>query len=220
MRNHWTQLLKRSFFFAMEKKRVNVYVDGFNFYFGIKSKKWRKYYWLDIVSFFSLFMKPNQELQNVFYFTATPKDRGKKDRQDLFFSANKTDAKFKLIFGKYIEKKVRFGGKQYRTYEEKQTDVNIAVELIRNVIQDKCDISIIVSADSDLLPPIRLIRELSPTHRIICFFPPNRHSTDLSNHADATINLERYEARFRQSILPNEVKLPNGYVVKRPKKWK
>jgi uncharacterized LabA/DUF88 family protein len=201
------------------KERVNIYVDGFNFYFGIKSKGWRKYYWLDIVGFFSLFIKPGQELRNVLYFTATPKDRGKKDRQDLFFSANKVDNKFKLIFGKYIEKKVRFGGKEYRTYEEKQTDVNIAVELIRNVIQNKCEVSVIVSADSDLLPPIRLIRELYPTHKIICFFPPKRYSRDLSNHADAIINLERYESRFKRSILPDHVKLANGYVVKRPKKW-
>ena len=202
------------------KERTNVYVDGFNFYFGIKSKKWRKYYWLDVVSFFEMFMKDNQELQNVFYFTAVPKDKGKKDRQDLFFSANKTNPKFILIFGKYIEKKVYFGGKQYRTYEEKQTDVNIAVELIRNVVQDKCDTSIIVSGDSDLLPPLHLMRELSPLHKIICFFPPNRRSTDLAHHSDETINLERYESRLRQSLLPDRVVLPNGYVVKRPTSWK
>ena len=195
-------------------------MDGFNFYCGIKSKQWKKYYWLNVVSFFEMFIKSDQELQNVFYFTATPKDPGKKDRQDLFFSANKTNAKFKLIFGKYIEKKVYFGGKQYRTYEEKQTDVNIAVELIRNVIQDKCDISIIVSADSDLIPPIHLIRELSSTHKIVCFFPPKRYSTDLSHHSDATVNLERYEARFKQSLLPDKILLSNGYIIKRPKSWK
>lgn len=72
-------------------KRVNVYVDGFNFYFGLRSKGWKKYYWLDIISFFEKFMKPDQILENVYYCTAVAIEngKGKKDRQDLFFSANK-----------------------------------------------------------------------------------------------------------------------------------
>ena len=46
-----------------EKQRVIVYVDGFNFYYGLKSSaRWKKYYWLDIVKLFESFMRPNQEL--------------------------------------------------------------------------------------------------------------------------------------------------------------
>jgi uncharacterized LabA/DUF88 family protein len=202
------------------KKRVNIYVDGFNFYFGLRSKGWKKYYWLDVVSFFEKFMRQDQELKNVFYCTAVQHNAGKKDRQDLFFSANKVNSKFNLIFGKFLKKEVSFGGKKYTTFEEKQTDVNIAVQLIRNVVLDKCDISIIVSADSDLVPPIEFIRELNPNHKIFCYFPPKRHSTDLSQRSDATQNLEKYEQRFKNSLLPDEIILQNGYIVKRPEEWK
>ena len=46
-----------------QKQRVIVYIDGFNFYFGLKSNaKWKKYYWLDIVKLFEMFMRPDQEL--------------------------------------------------------------------------------------------------------------------------------------------------------------
>jgi len=32
----------------MEKQKVIVYVDGFNFYYGLKGDpKWKRYYWLD-----------------------------------------------------------------------------------------------------------------------------------------------------------------------------
>ena len=72
-----------------EKQRVIIYVDGFNFYYGLKNPKWRKYYWLDIVKFFELFMRPNQELIAVKYFSARPTDIGKSKRQDAFFQANK-----------------------------------------------------------------------------------------------------------------------------------
>ncbi len=27
--------------------RVIVYIDGFNLYFGLKSKGWRRYFWLN-----------------------------------------------------------------------------------------------------------------------------------------------------------------------------
>ena len=29
-------------------RRVAVYVDGFNLYYGLRSKGWRRYYWLDL----------------------------------------------------------------------------------------------------------------------------------------------------------------------------
>ena len=58
-----------------QKQRVIVYIDGFNFYFGLKSNaKWKKYYWLDIVKLFEMFMRPNQELVAVKYFSAKPDD--------------------------------------------------------------------------------------------------------------------------------------------------
>ena len=45
-----------------EKQKVIVYIDGFNFYYGLKqSLKWKKYYWLDVVKLFETFMRPNQE---------------------------------------------------------------------------------------------------------------------------------------------------------------
>ena len=165
-------------------------------------------------------MKEGQELQNVFYFTASPLNNEKRDRQDLLFSANRINPKFKIIKGKFLEKNVTYGNQTFKTYEEKQTDVNIAVEMIRNVVKQKCDISILVSADSDLLPPINLIRELSPEHKIFVYFPPKRYSRELELNADARINLARYESRFEKCILPEEITLPNGYVAKKPEHWK
>ena len=77
-----------------DKKKVIVYVDGFNFYYGLKSKKWKMCYWLDLVSFFNSFLKPYQELVEVNYFSARPTDAGKHDRQDKLFQANKCNPKF------------------------------------------------------------------------------------------------------------------------------
>ena len=88
-----------------EKQRVIFYIDGFNFYFGLKDKKWKQFYWLNIVKFCSSFIKPHQELIEVNYFSAVQKDIGKQECQDLFFQANIKEPKFKLHLGKYLSKK-------------------------------------------------------------------------------------------------------------------
>ena len=36
----------------MDKQKVIVYVDGFNFYYGLRKNRWRKYYWIDMVRLF------------------------------------------------------------------------------------------------------------------------------------------------------------------------
>lgn len=203
------------------KQRVSIYVDGFNFYFGLKSRKWKKYYWLDIVPFFESFIKPHQALVEVTYFSATPLEKGKYDRQDLFFSANKLNPKFKLELGRYLPKtkRCRTCGATYITYEEKETDVKIATKMISDVVNDVCDISILVSADSDLVPPIEFIRSYKPTQKVFVYFPPNRYSSNLNSIANNIKKLETNTAFFENNMLPNTITLPNGYVIKRPAKW-
>ena len=34
-----------------KSERVIVYIDGFNLYFGLRSKGWKKYYWLNLKEF-------------------------------------------------------------------------------------------------------------------------------------------------------------------------
>lgn len=74
------------FFCTMEKQRVIVYVDGFNFYYGLRSRRqWKRYYWIDIVKLFTQFLKPNQELVCVRYFSARPTNIDKSRNQNAFF---------------------------------------------------------------------------------------------------------------------------------------
>ncbi|MBI5915645.1 MAG: NYN domain-containing protein [Bacteroidetes bacterium] len=201
--------------------RVNFYFDGFNFYYGLKSKGWKSFYWLDLVSFSEKFLRSNQEIQSVNYFSAVPHERGMADRQDLLFSANKLNPKFNLFLGKYMKKHITCYNcaTRFQTYEEKQTDVQIATKVIRDVVLDKCDVSILITADSDLIPPIDFIREVNPLHKVVVLFPPNRSSFDWRAKANAAISLDRHFDKFQNSMLPNAVTLPNGYVCYRPGNW-
>lgn len=76
------------------KQRVTFYVDGFNFYYGLKAKKdvdnqWQQAYWIDIVKFFQSFLSDQQELVRVIYFTASPLNPDKSSRQSAFLNANR-----------------------------------------------------------------------------------------------------------------------------------
>ena len=204
------------------KQKVIVYVDGFNFYFGLRDKKWKKYYWLDFVAFFESLLRPHQILVEVKYFSAKSTNNAKSERQDLLFSANRLNPKFKLILGKYLKKDTicRNCGSVIHSFEEKETDVRIATNIIADAYNDRCDVSIIVSADSDLVPPIELLREIKPLQKVIVFFPPKRFSSNLNNIADSTKFLEGAKNMFEKAMLPEEIKSPSGYVIIRPDKWK
>ena len=205
----------------MNKQKVIVYVDGFNFYFGLRSKNWRKYYWLDMVKFAENLIRNHQELVEVHYFSARHTHPDKSKRQDAFFQANKLNPKFTLHLGKYLTKNLecRFCKNIIHSYEEKESDVRIATTMMFDVYQQRCDLSILISADSDLVPSIERIKELNPAHKIITCFPPNRTSFDLkkwSNGTKSLINKTLYES----CMLPEKLKLPDGYELHRPKKWK
>ena len=74
------------------KQRVIVYIDGFNFYYGLRGdRRWKKYYWLDVVKLFEAFIRPNQELVAVKYFSARPDDIERSRRQNAFFSGKQRE---------------------------------------------------------------------------------------------------------------------------------
>lgn len=206
-----------------EKQKVIVYIDGFNFYYGLKKNpSWKKYYWLDVVSFFEKFMRPNQELIAVKYFSAKPANIYKSLNQNAFFQANKENSKFKLILGKYLKKEITCFNcnKIIHTFEEKETDVRIATQIVADAYKKNCDVSIIVSADSDMIPAIELVLDIN--HKIFVYFPPNQFSNDLSTiGSSSAITLFRYESRFKKSLLPEEIEIQGGnYTIKIPDKWK
>ncbi len=209
------------------KKTVIAYFDGFNYYEGLRSKKWKHYYWQDFVKFSELFLRKHQTLKYVRYFTAIQNNKEKAIRQDLLFQANKLNPKFSCCFGEFKRRnkwrRVEICGKKHSIqvshWEEKKTDVALACYMIRDVVLSQCDVSILFCADGDLTPAIDVIKELKPNHKIIVFFPPGLFSYDLKNNATKAYKLDNYEKHFKNALLPNEITLPDGYIIKCPEKW-
>ena len=202
-------------------ERVIAYIDGFNLYFGLKSKGWQRYYWLNLRKLVLNLLKPNQKLILTQYFTArVSKPPDKQKRQATFIEALETLQNFRVFYGKYqlnsrVCQRCHF---EDIVPNEKMTDVYMAVELLTDAFQDLCDTALLISADSDLTPPLIAMKHLFPEKRVVVAFPPNRSSQELKIVASGYFTIGR--RNIARSLFPLEVKKPNGFVLKCPERWR
>ena len=203
--------------------RVAVYIDGFNLYYGMRSKGWRRYYWLDLNRLAERLLRPGQTLAGVKYFTARvvpdADSVDKARRQNIYLEALETLPDLAIHYGYFSSKTRRCEecGATWQTYEEKMTDVNIAVELLSDAYEDAFDTAIVISADSDLAHPITMIRERFAGKRVVVAFPPNRASKLLRSVATASFNIGRDV--LRDSQLPECVASVDDSIFTRPPEW-
>ena len=102
-------------------------------------------------------------------------------------------------------------------YEEKETDVNIAIAMLTDAVLDIYDTALLVSADSDLRPVVAAVKHLRTGKRIIAAFPPRRRSRDLAQAVDGYISVDH--ATVRNSQLPPEIVTRGGVKLSRPAYW-
>ena len=162
--------------------RLIVYVDGFNLYHGLHETAQCRWLWLDLVALAKK-LRPRSQLVALRYFTAPV--CGQQDalaRQQTYSQALETKypQQVQIIEGRYQKKprRCRSCGARWTDYEEKETDVNIAVHLVRDVASNAMDSALVVSADSDLSPAIRMAQSMNPDLFIAAAFPPRRKSSE------------------------------------------
>lgn len=101
---------------------------------------------------------------------------------------------------------------------EKMTDVNLATDLLTDAFFDNYRTAIVISADSDLIAPVKSVKELFSDKRVIVAMPPGRWSQAL---ADSSTNYFQIEERqLRQCQLPDDLKRHDNYIIKRPSIWR
>ena len=190
-------------------------------------KKWGNAYWIDLVRLCEGFISPDETLEKVIYFTASPLSNLKNARQGAFLNANKVlnGSRFEVIRGKYLEKHITCPacGYDISRPEEKKTDVNICMRMVQDCIHNTTDVAVLVSADSDLIPPLELIRaEFSEKKLRVCF-PPSNYSHDTANTLSAwglkAVLMKKNYKRFENAIMPDTVGTAPS-IITIPPEWK
>ena len=201
-----------------------MYVDGFNLFYGMRTRGWKRYYWLDLQKLAENLLRPNQSLKTVRYFTASlirgPADAEKWSSQQNYLEVLETLPGLSVHYGYFQPKEVtcRNCGNVWRTYEEKMTDVNISVALLNDAHDNLFDTAIIISADSDLVGPVQAVLDRYPDKRVIAAFPPERKSKHLRQVVNASFTIGRN--KLRDSQFPHEVTRADGFALRRPLSWR
>lgn len=175
--------------------RTFVYVDGFNLFYGCLKRTRHK--WLDLDALARMTCK-REKVDKLRYFSARvsarPSDPGQPTRQDAYFRALRCLPNVEIHLGHFLSHPVTmaccnadgFPTGRYETVlktEEKGSDVNLASYLLLDAFEDRYDEAIVVSNDSDLLTPIRLVRS-KLGKRVGLLNPHQRTSQALAREVD------------------------------------
>ncbi len=206
------------------------FIDGFNVYHALvqenerRQRPYAKYRWIDYWRLTEQFLHDDDTLEAVYYFTAyiawkSPSGKRKKARHRKFIAAQRNSG-MDVILGRFrpvtrdCKAKCR---ETYKTYEEKRTDVNIAVKMMELAFKGEYEKAILISADSDLIPAIQAVRRIYPLVRFTVVVPLKRKGRALQNEADYF--REMRVSHLKRSLLPETITLSSGKKLEAPPGW-
>jgi len=226
------------------KKRTIVYIDGFNFYYGMLAErpdlKWLNYQRL------AELLRPDDDLLKVRLFTTIvdqpasrpPGTTTKHDRQSAYLSALKTQQKLEITYGKFSSRerdcrvsscKMPIGPqRRYSAREEKQTDVQLALQIVLDLRAEQdvgrhLDNIVLMSADIDMIPALAAAFRLDKKVKTPVYIPVHeaelkyRRKDDFSNYCDPVKPIpEKY---LRMAQFPDSVEIKPCCFVQRPGEW-
>ena len=202
--------------------RANVYVDGFNLYYGIR--RWQGSRWLDLGALCTRLF-PNDDIHRIRYFTARVKgkaDPGSPIRQQAYLAALRTVPGLTIHFGTFLANETRMPlafpshwmAPVLKT-EEKGSDVNLATHLLLDVFDHDCEMAVVFTNDSDLHVPIRVVQEPPAS---IPVWVINPHPVR-SNRLKPTHHLDLHKADVVASQFPDVLQSRKGKEIRKPPRW-
>ena len=217
------------------KPTARIYVDGFNLYRrALQGRPELK--WLDLRAAAQAIM-PAYEVTFVRYFTANLRPGMAVDvqapvRQQTYLRALGTDPLVSIHLGTFrndsrwmdavpleIDPATgRFRRVKVRKVEEKGSDVHLAARMVADAHASLADVYVLLSNDSDQVPPLQILRESGHDFGIIFPMPSARSSKELVKTAPVFLG-HVTEAVLAASQFSSELVDSRGRVFHRPPAW-
>jgi hypothetical protein len=202
------------------KIRSAFLIDGFNLYHAIDDKPdFHGFKWLDPIKLARVYA-PKEAIVGVFFFTALPPWNPEKRarHQRLLDIYHDLGVVLKMGLFKPTQALCRLCGKTYSTYDEKLTDINICLELLRLGGDDLADRVYVVTGDNDQAASIKRFRELYPAKEVVVITPPFRQAAELQQAASASRGMT--VVQLQKSVLDSPFKFKDGKrVYAKPDRW-
>ncbi|NVK32979.1 MAG: NYN domain-containing protein [Rhodobacteraceae bacterium] len=166
--------------------RTVIYIDGFNLYYRML-KRAPEYKWINLKVLAEQVLDPSNDVIGVNYYTARVSarvnPRGPRNQQ-VYLDALATVPEIQVHFGNFQVNKAYapiVGNASAKPVflpqpttatldpwpdvvrimktEEKGSDVNLGSHLVRDAFQDKFDVAAVITNDTDLVEPIRIVTQ-------------------------------------------------------------
>ncbi len=217
--------------------RTIVYVDGFNLHFRLLAQR-PAVKWLDVKKLAEKLLDPTNTIFGVQYYTA--RVSGRFDplapaRQPLYLDALKTVPEVSIHMGTFLSSE-KFAGlvtpPEFRPriaalpqpwpsvvkvikVEEKGSDVNLASHLLLDAFQGNFDVAAVLSNDSDLVEPIRIVTQI--LGKPVGLLPVSNPTPSLSQVASFTRRISVSDLTASQ--FPDPIAGSDGTAFNKPSSW-
>jgi NYN domain len=208
--------------------RTFVYVDGFNLYH--RALKGTPYKWLNLMLLAGQVLATHNQIECIKYFTARVsghRDKTSPARQAAYLKAIGTLPAVQIFYGHFLAKTITRplvhpirGLPKYvevHTSEEKGSDVNLAVNLVNDAWAGRFDVAAVISNDSDLEAPIRIVKtELLRPVGLLCPHD-GTPSPQLKNAATFVRHIR--QPHLAASQFPGTILGADGKLITKPPSW-
>ena len=177
---------------AFLMKKVVLFIDGNNFYYGLKSiygddKHLTNF---NFNKLGQILAGKNREFLRAFYYNASldySDDQAKYWKQQKFFDKIRNTDKVKLVLARLQKRKIKGTAKHY--YVVKGDDIHIAVDMVKGTYEGTFDIAVLVSGDGDFVPAVKVVQEKGKSVENAYF--PKSLSWHLKQECDSSIHLTK-----------------------------
>jgi len=214
-------------------KRTIVYIDGYNLYYRLLRGTSDK--WLDLYAFSRGLLSDEHDIVEIKYFTSMvvpyPYDAASIERQNVYLQAVATNPKVRVVLGYYSKRPAvlparsrscrechesKNGFVRVYKFEEKRTDVNMAVSVVRDAARNMADSFVLVTGDSDQVATVLAVRK-DFNKQVLVFDPHDKLCDDLKRSATYYKSVPRELAA--QCHLPKSFVDENGHTHVCPAAW-
>jgi len=205
--------------------RIAGFVDGFNLYHAVDGLGQHHLKWLNLRALCEQFAPaPQFTLDAIYYFSAYATWRTDAYARHREYIRALSSAGVTPVLGRFKGKfRACYScGKRWTDHEEKETDVNLALYLLREAYRNSYDRALLITGDSDIVPAVRMVLEQFPNKQFRIFAPPGRqYSMDLVSAAGGLKNARKLQQiHLSRALFPLHVRDETGKVIAtRPAKY-
>lgn len=219
--------------------RTIVYVDGFNLYYRmLKQRPAMK--WLDQLALAKAVLNPQHQISQLNYYIARVSARAHDPhapaRQATYLKALATVPEIRVHEGSFMTSEPWMPlavppQSKPNNYiwnlpapvtvrviksEEKGSDVNLGVHLVRDAFLNAFDVGVVITNDSDLAEPIRIaVQEAGK--RVGLLVPVKYPTQSLMNVASFHLHIR--PGHLARAQFPATINLPDGTQISKPATW-